>query len=111
MVVQYPHFLFVQDLEGESYQDANGNWVTDEPTWKFHSKCREETNGKGSYINTVDGQHIMFSSLVQLPKKTEGVNEGRKVLISDNYSTTERIRLKGLVLKYDYGQLHCRLWV
>lgn len=111
VVVQYPHFLFVQELEGKSYQDDDGNWVTDEPSWIYHSKCREETNGKGSYINTVDGEHIMFSSLIQLPKGTKSVTEGRKVVVSDIDSYNDGVRLRGHALKFDNGQLHCRLWV
>ena len=111
VVVQYPHFLFVQELGGDSYQDDEGNWVTEEPFWVFHSKCREETNGRASYINTRGGVHTMFSSLIQIPRGSNPIPEGRNVIISNVNSYTEEIRIKGSILKFDYGQLHNRLWV
>lgn len=115
MVTQYNHFLFKQSLGGDSVQDADGNWVTNTPRWVFHSVCREETNGKGSAINTADGKTIVFSSLIQLPKNVERIAENTPILVSELISETNDpegvIRIQGPTLKFDNGQLHCRLWV
>lgn len=111
MVTQYNHYLFVQTVGGESVQDENGNWVTPEPGWSFHSMCREETNGKGAQIQTVDGKAIVYSSLIQLPQGTARITENTPVIVSETNNAQGVIRIKGPALKFDNGQLHCRIWV
>lgn len=113
MVRQYNHYLFVQVLgnEEDTKRDEEGNWINDSPSWKFHSVCREETNGKGATIQGVDGKITVFSSLVQLPKGTARISEGTKVLVSESNTPEGIIRITGSALKFDPGQLHCRLWV
>lgn len=113
MMKQYNHYLFVLAFDGDedSVQDANGNWETPNKDWEFHSVCREETNGKGSMIQGADGQALVFSSLVQLPKGTKKVPEGTKVRVCESQDPESVLRIEGQVLKFDSGQLHCRLWV
>lgn len=113
MVTQYNHFLFVQVFgNGEdSKRDEEGNWIDNSPTWKFHSMCREETNGKRATIQGIDGKVTVFSSLVHLPKGTPRISEGTQILVSESKSSEGIIRITGPALKYDPGQLHCRLWV
>ena len=111
MVTQYNHFLFKQSLGDDSVQDADGGWVTNPPQWVLHSVCREETNGKGSTIQTVDGKTIVFSSLIQLPKGAERIAENTPILVSETNDPEGVIRIQGPTLKFDNGQLHCRLWV
>lgn len=112
MVEQYPHFLFVFVPGIESVQDDNGNWIPGtESDWSFHSKCREETNGKGTQIMGVDGKLTIYSSMIYLPKGTVRIAEGTEVLVSETDSKDGQLRVKGTCLKFDAGQLNCRLWV
>ena len=109
MVEQYPHFLFVIN-GGESMQDEDGNWTQQEETIEFVSKCREETNGKGSQIQVAGGKFHVFASLIQLPKSTLLIGDGTTVFVT-NDEAGKSVRVKGDSLKYDVGQLHLRLWV
>ena len=107
---QYPHYLFVH-VVGDSVQDGDGNWTTPSDTWSLHSVCREETNGKGSQINGADGKAIVFSSTIYLPKIAQKIAEGAEILVSESNSAQGTCRIKKQVLKFDVGQLSCRLWV
>lgn len=110
MITQYPHFLFVK-VTAEAVQDENGNWTEASEQWMFNTVCRQQANGKGSSINTIDGQTIVFSSTIHMPLTAIRVNEGMEVLVTESDSVSGVIRARGKVLKFDAGQLHCRLWV
>ena len=88
--------------------------------------CREETNGKGSTIQTADGETRVFASLIQLPKGTAKIPEGTQVIVTReevevsqlaNTEFVEAAKATGLVVvtgtceKFDLGRLHCRLWI
>lgn len=105
---QYPHFLFMVSAVGTG-RDSKGNYVEPTKSTIFLSECREETNGKGRQI-TRGGQFVIFSSLIQLPISCTPIKEGTKVFIS-NDSTGIDIRIEGIVLQFDKGQLHNRLWI
>lgn len=109
-IVQYPHFLFLVESGTESVQDEYGNWSDAEPKNKFISVCREETNGKGTQIQTAGGKFILFAALIQLPKDCGQIDTGATVFISNDADGND-IRVRGTVLKFDEGQLHSRLWV
>jgi hypothetical protein len=109
-IVQYPHYLFAVNAGGDSVQDENGNWSDAPATNVFISKCREETDGRGSEIQIAGGTFHRFTSLIQLPKWATKVEVGTSVFVS-NDSEGNDIRVQGIVLKYDVGQLHNRLWV
>jgi hypothetical protein len=105
---QYPHFLFMVSAVGTG-RDSKGNFVEPTKSTIFLSECREETNGKGRQI-TRGGQFIIFSSLIQLPISCTPIKEGTKVFVS-NDSIGVDIRIEGIVLQFDKGQLHNRLWI
>jgi hypothetical protein len=107
---QYSHFLFVKQVT-ESTQDESGNWSTASESWVLHSVCREQSNGKGSVINSQDGKAIVFASVIHLPLTASRLKENTEVLVSETSSSDGLVRIKGQVLKYDVGQLHHRLWV
>jgi hypothetical protein len=109
-VQQYPHYLFSVNASGDSVQDENGNWSDAPATNVFISKCREETDGKGTEIQVAGGTFHKVTSLVQLPEGTKKVEIGSTVFIANNADGTE-VRIQGVVLKYDVGQLHNRLWL
>lgn len=122
---QYPQYLYALK-NGEAVQTANGSWRDGRSKWELKSACREETNGKGSTIQTADGEAIVFGSLVQIPKGAERIDEGTEVLvlreeiepelllIKDYIATAKRSGLivaGGTCKKYDSGRLHCRMWI
>lgn len=110
MVTQYNHYLF-KLVAPASVLNGDGNWTTGTPQWVLHSVCREETNGKGSAMQTADGKTIIFSSLIHLPKGAERIAENTPILVSETNNHEGVIRIQGPTLKFDNGQLHCRLWV
>ena len=122
---QYPHYLYKRTTGGEAIQDANGSWDTPDGEWSFHSRCREETNGKGTQIEA-GGKFVTFSSLVQIPAGVERIPEGVEIAVTEeplepsallDQTVMEEAKISGLVrvsgecLKFDKGRLHCRLWV
>lgn len=97
-------------IGGESVQDENGNWTQPNESIEFISMCREETNGRGSQIQVADGTYHVFTSLIQLPKGAKEVSIGTTVFVSTQEDGSG-VRIQGVNLKFDNGQLHSRLWV
>lgn len=110
MITQYPHFLFVKSVT-ESVKDENGNWSDASEQWVLHSMCREQSNGKGRMINGADGKAILFASVVHMPLETVKIIEGTEIKVGNSEDPEAIGRITGQVLKFDVGQLHCRLWV
>ena len=123
---QYPQYLYALQHNGESVQLPNGSWETPAAVWELKAACREETNGKGSTIQTADGKTRVFASLIQLPKSTAKIPEGTQVIVTReevevsqlaNADFVEAAKATGLVVvtgiceKFDIGRLHCRLWI
>lgn len=123
---QYPQYLYALQHAGESVQLPNGSWETPAAAWELKAVCREETNGKGSTIQTADGETRVFASLIQLPKGTAKIPEGTQVIVTReevevsqlaNTDFVETAKATGLVVvtgtceKFDPGRLHCRLWI
>lgn len=109
MVRQYPHYLFALTT-GESTQEEDGYWSDEDQQAIFLSMCREETDGRGSEVQTADGTYRKFSSLIQIPKGALIIEEGTSVFVAENEDGSG-VRIKGTALKFDKGQLHSRLWV
>ena len=123
---QYPQYLYALQHNGESVQLPNGSWETPAAAWELKAACLEETNGKGSTIQTADGETRVFASLIQLPKGTAKIPEGTQVIVTReevevsqlaNTDFVEAAKATGLVVvtgtceKFDPGRLHCRLWI
>ena len=123
---QYPQYLYALQHDGESVQLPNGSWETPAAAWELKAVCREETNGKGSTIQTADGETRVFASLIQLPKGTAKIPEGTQVIVTReevevsqlaNTEFVEAAKATGLVVvtgtceKFDLGRLDCRLWI
>jgi hypothetical protein len=110
---QYPQYLYSK-LNGEATQAANGSWVVSAPNWVLSGICREETNGKGTSIQTADGRFLVFSSLIFLPRESAKIQEGSEVLVLKEKAVVVKeddAIIKGTCLKFDDGRLHCRMWV
>ena len=106
---QYPQYLYALQHEGESVQLPNGSWKTPAAAWELKAACREETNGKGSTIQTADGETRVFASLIQLPKGTAKIPEGTQVIVTREEAGL--VVVTGTCEKFDPGRLHCRLWI
>lgn len=122
---QYPQLLYVKSIQ-EATQLPNGSWSDETELWTLTAACREETNGRGTMINTVDGRALAFSSLIQLPKGTQKIDEGTLIAVSnksidqDQMSDPDYIAeakkegviiAAGQILKCDAGRLHTRIWI
>lgn len=108
-VKQYPHYLFIEETP-ESTQDAKGNWTECNPSRKFLSMCREESDGKGTEYQVAGGEYQKATSVIQLPKTCPKIAKGAKVIIANDPDCTD-IRIDGICLNFDPAQLHSRLWV
>ena len=108
---QYPHYLwkFVTP-DGDAVQNEDGNFVSPDPSWILHGRCREETNGKGSVITLADGRQITFGALIQSPKGTAKIPEGTKIRVTNDPDGSD-VRVSWECLKGDVGQLHTRHWM
>ena len=123
---QYPQYLYALHTGEATQNQTTGSWETGESEWKLKGICGEETNGKGHIIHTTGGDSIVFSSLIQIPTGTERINEGTEIVVAreeiesaqlldsdfmQEAKITGLIIAKGKCLKYDFGRLHCRLWI
>lgn len=108
-IVQYPHYLFVETTT-DSKQGPTGEWLPSERSLILHARCREETGGSGNEIQTAGGTYRRYHSTVQLPKGTPVVQEGARVIVSDDAEGMS-IRIDGVVLGFSSDQLHARLWL
>ncbi|MEG2157010.1 MAG: hypothetical protein RRY07_04390 [Bacteroidaceae bacterium] len=123
---QYPQYLYAL-LNTEARQLSNGSWEDIiETTYELKAACREETNGKGATIQTADGKTLVFASLIQIPKGTPRIDEGTEVIVTleevtvtqlldkdfiANAKASGLIVVRGTCQKYDFGRLHCRIWI
>lgn len=107
-VKQYPHFLFLV-TPAQSEQNEDGDFVAGTPTNTLLSKCREETDGRGTEIQ-VGGIAHKVTSLIQLPKDCPDVSLGAKVIVA-NDADCSNVRITGVCLNFKRDQLHCRLWL
>lgn len=112
-IKQYPHYLFVVEPP-VAVQDERGVWRTDSgdtgATPRLVGRCREETGGRGSIITLQGGVAYTFTALVQLPRGSERIGEGSRVIVSNDAEGMD-IRLEGVCMKYSEDQLHHRLWI
>jgi hypothetical protein len=123
---QYPQYLYALQTAEAKQNPNTGSWETGPEIWELKGICREETNGKGHTIQTAGGETLVFASLIQIPAGTPHINEGTQIavtrtavepenLLNDDFVTQSKIA--GLVIafgkcmKYDFGRLHCRLWI
>ena len=107
-VKQYPHFIFLV-TPAQSEQNEDGDFVAGTPTNTLLSKCREETDGRGTEIQ-VGGIAHKVTSLIQLPKDCPDVSLGAKIIVANDADCSD-VRITGVCLNFKRDQLHCRLWL
>jgi hypothetical protein len=124
---QYPQYLYaLQNAEATQNQDTGGWETGNSAVWELKGVCREETNGKGHTVVTSGGETIAFASLIQIPKGTPRINEGTQIAVTQTEvkpdellkeGFMEQSKISGLIvatgkcMKYDFGRLHCRMWI
>jgi hypothetical protein len=123
---QYPQYLYALQNEEATQNPDTGSWETSPAVWELKGICREETNGKGHIVTTSGGETIVFASLIQIPKGTARINEGTQIAVTRtevepnellNEDFIKQSKISGLIvaagkcMKYDFGRLHCRLWI
>lgn len=107
-VKQYPHFLFLV-TPGETVRNEDGDFVAGTPTNTLLSKCREETDGRGTEIQ-VGGIAHKVTSLIQLPKSCPDVALGANIVVANDAECSD-VRITGCCLNFKRDQLHARLWL
>lgn len=132
--MQYAHYLYRLE-HADAVKDEDGDWTSSGAVWVFVCRCREETNGKGARITLTDGKDFVFGSLIQIPVGNEKIQEGAKVMITQQEISSEDlllissvndkngikkmeeltlngdIRIKGECKKYDLNTYHNRMWM
>jgi hypothetical protein len=123
---QYPQYLYALRTNEATQNPTTGSWETIPAIWELKGICREETNGKGHTIVTSGGETLVFSSLIQIPVGTPRINEGTEIAVTRiellpdellNHGLVEQRKIDGTIvavgkcMKYDFGRLHCRLWI
>jgi len=110
MTEQYPHYLFLVHPGLASEQDGRGDWSESKPFVEFKSVCRDEPNGAGEGLPVGDGTYYTYASVVYMPAGVSGIAEGDPVLLA-NDADGQHVRTRATVLKFDSGELHCRMWI
>lgn len=109
IVIQYPHYLFIE-IAADSVQNADGSWTECEPSRKFISMCREESDGRGTEFQVAGGEYHKATSVIQCPKGCPKVDKGTKIFVANDRECAD-VRISGICLNFDQAQLHSRLWV
>lgn len=106
MVRQYPYTLELLQKTKSVFDESTASWIESTEEWVEVSKCRDETGGGGK-VTTQDGEIYSFSSIVQLPKGTDGIKSGDRIRVIQGGN----VRFEASVVRFSKDQLHSRLWV
>lgn len=107
---QYPHILYKIDASGDSSQDGNGNYIGQTTFASMVSECREVPDGKSREVRGQDGQMYISTSIIFAPASCPDIEFGIEVYVRD----AEQLvfdRIRGKVLRFHRGQLHCKIWL
>lgn len=100
MVVQYPDTIVIT-REGSSSQNENGDWITTNGE-TITLKCRFVPNLQARSVALADGTNYVYHYQVAFPKGTTNVRP------HDNYA---RGNEKGIIQRFEVGQLHSVAWI
>ncbi|WP_372932437.1 hypothetical protein [Mariniphaga sediminis] len=106
MVNQYPDTVIVAK-EPEYMQGEKGYFSTGAEPITFDSECRAEPAGSNPVIRGDDGNDILYSWLVYLPKSSQVFAFGDKVKLTKADGSIYESSLK----RFYNGQFNTRLWV
>ena len=106
MVIQYPYTLEKLVKTEAGYNPETGEYLSASDHWVFVSNCRDD-EGSGRREVTEDGEVYTFTTLIQLPRGTDGIKSGDKVRVTEGCG---RVRFDGSVVKFRRDQFHSRIW-
>ena len=107
-IKQYPYKLEVLTKAESVYDESTGEYSSSHPQWIEMSDCRDEGNGGGQKIVTIDGEVYVFGAVIYVPKTCTPVILGAEIRVTDNDGV---LRLKGKNKLFKKGQLNAKLWV
>lgn len=107
MVKQYPDIIqIVTDSDYE--QDVNGNFVPIAGSGStFTSSCRAQPAGDNPVIKGDDGNDLVYSWVIYMPKTSAELEFGANVTLTRH----DGIVFTGSLKRQYNGQLNSRLWV
>lgn len=106
-------FLFQYDYDLEKLvisgggKDSDGYPIPTSQNWVFHSKCRDEPNGKAQYIMVADGSRYQYAAIILCPEGTSELKDGTRIRVKKG----QKIRLDSTVKNSDESNFHTRIWV
>lgn len=94
MVTQYPHTLFL-------YKEVFSGGTSIGNDFVEVGVCREEPLGGGSELGVKD------TNIIYIPEYISGIAFGNRIKVTDEKGE----RISGVVKRFSYDQLHCRIWL
>lgn len=108
MVSQYPHRITIVSNPEFAQNEESGNFQQVPDTEStFESECRAEPAGSNPVIKGADGEDVVISWLVYMPKTEMEFSYGDKVLVTMQNGS----QYEGTVKRQSNGQFNSRLWV
>lgn len=102
---QYPDKVKIT-TDGESTQDANGNFVNgDENITEFSG--RFEVNARSAFVIGNDGRRVEYKGMVYAPVSIGAVILGGSISVTRLDGTL----ITGKVEQFSRGQLNSRIWL
>lgn len=106
--IQYPHRLKATFNGTEPIRDGNGDWITTgAPVVMDNLPCRIQPNNKGQVISGVDGNKVVFDSIIYVQGRIETVPRLAKIEVFEE----DELILSIVLLRFSRDSFHSRLWV
>ena len=103
--MQYPHNILITK-KPVFEQDENHNFKPVDEGVEFPFECRAEPADNNPVIKGADGNDVVCSWIVYMPKTIEVFEFGDKVKI-----TIDEVEYENTLKRQSNGQLNTRLWV
>lgn len=107
--IQYKHDLFVKVEPDSVYNEETGRHESSgTPEWVKYGKCRDELNGKGQKVATVDGELYLFYWSVYCPLSVQDMPLGSLIQVRD---VNGEIRAEKELVSLRRGEFNLTLWL
>lgn len=105
--MQYPDTIEITKDPEFTQDEETGNFESGEANTPFTSECRAEPAGSNPVIKGANGDDIMYSWIVYMPKTSEVFEFGDAVKVTK----ADGSEFIGNVKRQYNGQFNSRLWV
>lgn len=105
MVIRYPHIVTITS-QGESTQDAQGNFQPATETEEYKGRYEVNSRGTGAFVKAPDGQDIVYQGILWIDRPID-VRLGQAVSVTDG----ERVVASGSIKQAEKGQQKTRIWL